>query len=477
MEIKIIKSKKPEASSNIVVLASGTDQLKSELLTRGEKDYIRKQFENHKTDSFDFNKLGHWVFVRIIRSEPDQSKTLESFRKSGDSLQTFLNSQKQSGITITGDVPGTYVLAFAEGMVLGSYQFIKYFKNPEEKRNSLSTIGILSKDVSAKVAEEMNILTGAVYKARDLVNEPVNHLNATRLAAKFSEMAHEAGIRIEVFNKKKIESLKMGGLLAVNAGSVDPPTFSVMEWAPENARNEKPLIFVGKGVTYDTGGLNIKTGKSMETMKSDMSGAAMMASAIYAAAKARLPLHIIALIPATDNRLNGNAITSGDVITMHNGLKVEIINTDAEGRIILADALSYAGKFDPELVIDAATLTGSAQRAIGKYGIVGMHAKACEAMEELKKSGEAVYERVAEFPFWDEYADMMKSSIADLINSGPPEAGMITAGKFLEKFTNYPFIHLDIAGVAFAESRDHYRGLGGTGYGVRLLFDFLKKQS
>jgi leucyl aminopeptidase len=144
--------------------------------------------------------------------------------------------------------------------------------------------------------------------------------------------------------------------------------------------------------------------------------------------------------------------------------------------MILADALSYAQKYKPELVIDAATLTGSAQRAIGKYGLAAMHTMAGEAMGELKKSGDAVYERVAEFPFWDEYAELMKSDIADLKNSGPAEAGMITAGKFLQQFTNYPFIHLDIAGVAFAEKRDSYRNLGGTGFGVRLLFDFLKKQ-
>ena len=215
----------------------------------------------------------------------------------------------------------------------------------------------------------------------------------------------------------------------------------------------------------------------MENMKLDMGGAALMGSVIYAVANAKLPVHIIALMPATDNRLNGNAYVSGDVIKMHNGLTVEVINTDAEGRMILADALSYAQKYNPGLVIDAATLTGSAGRAIGKYGVVAMQAKAGEAMQQLKVSGDKTYERVAEFPFWDEYAELMKSDIADLKNSGPPEAGMITEGKFLEKFTDYPFIHLDIAGVAFAEKRDSYRNLGGTGFGVRLLFDFIENYS
>jgi len=195
---------------------------------------------------------------------------------------------------------------------------------------------------------------------------------------------------------------------------------------------------------------------------------------IFAVARLNLPVYLVALMPATDNRLNGNAYASGDVIKMHNGLSVEVINTDAEGRLILADALSYAQKYNPQLVFNAATLTGSAVRAIGKYGVVAMHTKADDAMEKLKVSGNNSYERVAEFPFWDEYADLMKSDIADLKNSGPPEAGMITAGKFLEKFTDYPFIHLDIAGVAFAEKRDSYRNLGGTGFGVRLLLDFVE---
>lgn len=155
-------------------------------------------------------------------------------------------------------------------------------------------------------------------------------------------MAAETGIKIEVFNRKKIETLKMGGLLAVNKGSIDPPTFSVMEWKPDGHKNKKPIVLVGKGVVYDTGGFNLKTGSYMENMKTDMAGAATMASVVYAAAKAKLPLHLIALIPATDNRVNGNAFVSGDVITMYDGTTVEVINTDAEGRLILADALSYA---------------------------------------------------------------------------------------------------------------------------------------
>ncbi len=288
-------------------------------------------------------------------------------------------------------------------------------------------------------------------------------------------MAEDAGIKVEVFTRKKIESLKMGGLLAVNKGSIDPPTFTIMEWKPEKPKNKKPVVLVGKGVVFDTGGLNLKPGNYMNDMKLDMAGAAMMGTAIYAIAKAKLPVHVIALIPATDNRPSGNAYVTGDVITMFDGTKVEVINTDAEGRMILADALSYAKKYDPELVIDAATLTGAASRAIGKYGLVAMEKDATKQMQKLKKTGDKVYERIAEFPFWDEYGELIKSEVADIKNLGGTDAGMITAGKFLAHFTDYPFIHLDIAGPAFISKKDGYITAGGTGMGVRLLYHFVKE--
>ncbi len=214
----------------------------------------------------------------------------------------------------------------------------------------------------------------------------------------------------------------------------------------------------------------------MDNMKMDMAGGATVASAIYAIAKAELPVYVIGLIPATDNRTNGNAYVSGDVVTMYDGTRVEVLNTDAEGRMILADALSYAKKFDPEMVIDLATLTGGAARAIGKYGIVGMNSKADREFSLLRKSGEEMYERIVEFPFWKEYGEEIKSEVGDIKNLGGPEGGAITAGKFLEHFTDYPYVHLDIAGPAFVEKAYKYFPAGGTGMGVRLLFNFIKNK-
>ena len=325
---------------------------------------------------------------------------------------------------------------------------------------------------------ELQATTNGVYAARNLVNEPLSYLTAVQLAEEASKLGKEKGFKVEVMNKKKIETLKMGGLLAVNRGSIDPPTFSILEYSPENAKNEKPLVLVGKGVVYDTGGLSLKpTAGSMDSMKSDMGGAAAVIGAMSAIAEAKLPVKVIGLVPATDNRPGEIAYVPGDVVSMYDGSTVEVLNTDAEGRMILADALAYAKKLNPELVIDLATLTGAAAVAIGKFGVVAMGTADQEAMNRLDNSGKEVYERIARFPFWDEYNDLLKSTIADVKNIGGREGGAITAGKFLERFTDYPWIHLDIAGPAFLGADDSYRLQGGTGVGVRLLFDFVKSMA
>jgi len=368
------------------------------------------------------------------------------------------------------------IFSFIEGLALSHYQFLKYFAEKKKKEFRLGSIQIQSDNFTEEDLLKVQSIVEAVSKARDLVNEPLSYLTAEQLSAEMEKMAEEAGFGIEILNKKKIESLKMGGLLAVNKGSIDPPTFNILEYKPENHQNKKPFVLVGKGVVYDTGGLSLKpTANSMDYMKSDMAGAAVVASTIYALAKTKLPVHVIGLIPATDNRPDGNAYVPGDVIKMYDGTTVEVLNTDAEGRMIMADALSWAKQYKPELVIDVATLTGAAWVAIGTQGLVGMGNAERKVMEALKSAGMDTYERIAEFPFWEEYGEMMKSDIADLKNIGGRLAGAITAGKFLEHFTDYPYIHLDIAGPSFLKSQDAYRSKGGSGVGVRLLHRFFEK--
>lgn len=474
--MKLHKLSKPEDKKNSAILTTDLHNLPKKYFAEEELAYLSDQFENHKVRTFEFNRLSHWLFVHIADIKDDFTSDAEHFRQLGKQTADRVNKLKLTEIQVISSATEAYAaMAFAEGMALASYQFQEYKKAENKKLNTLETIAVADDRVEEKAVRHLQILTEAVNRTRDWVNRPLSHLNAEKLAEHIEEVGRDSGAHVEVMNWKKIESLKMGGLLAVNKGSVDPPTFTVMEWKPEQPVNEKPYVLVGKGVVFDTGGMNLKTGEYMNNMKMDMAGAATMANVVGAIAKAKLPVHVIALIPATDNRVNGNAYVTGDVITMYDGSTVEVINTDAEGRMIMADALSYAKKFEPSLVIDAATLTGSAARAIGGHGIVAM-GNSEEEMAMLKESGENVYERIAEMPFWEEYAEELKSDIADVKHLGGAEGGAIHAGKFLERFTDYPYLHMDIAGVAYFSKEKSYYGKGASGYGVRLLFDFFSNR-
>ncbi len=470
-----IKPGKIRKDANLILIAKKDVKFEKYGFSADELNFIHKQLKN-KFDQILINQYKKFVLILIIDYKNKKPfSVLESLRKSANAAHGFIKKFKIKSITISHTLNNPdELLAFTEGLALSNYQFLKYFKDKKEKKNHLENIELDGK-IELDEINNLNNLIKGVYYSRNLVNEPASYLNAIQLSKEIKAIGKEAGFSVEVLDKKQIESLKFGGLLAVNKGSIDPPTFSILEWKPEDAKNKKPIILVGKGIVFDTGGLSLKpTPGSMDEMKSDMAGAAAVTGAMYAISKNKLPYYVVALIPATDNRPDGNAYAPGDIIKMHNGLTVEVLNTDAEGRMILADALSYAKKYKPELVIDVATLTGSASMAVGKYAIVGMGNSKESVMKKLQKSGENVYERIVEFPFWEEYGELLKSDVADLKNIGGREAGAITAGKFLENFTDYPYIHLDIAGVAYLLSDDKYRTKGGTGVGVRLLYDFVR---
>jgi leucyl aminopeptidase len=455
-----------------------TDPLKFDqsFFSSAELEFVNSEIKK-KNKLIGVNQFSRYVFLQIVdSSNKERPRFLESIRKSGEQLVSGLNKLKVNSVSVVSRQDSEETLALVEGMILSNYQFLKYKSSPE--KNSLSKINVVAKHVSEKELNQLITVCEAVYRARDLVNEPVITLNAIELAKNFQKLGKEAGFSVKVLDKKKLEALKMGGLLAVNMGSVDPPTFTVMEWKPAKHVNKKPVVLIGKGVVYDTGGMSLKpTPGSMDYMKSDMAGSAAVSCAMYAIAREKLPVHVIALVPATDNRVNGNAYTPGDVITMYSGLTVEVLNTDAEGRMILADALHYAKKYNPELVMEFSTLTGAAATAIGQYGIVSMGNVDDNTNRALKESGNQVYERLVEFPFWEEYDDLLKSDIADMKNIGGPVAGAITAGRFLQRFTDYPFMHFDIAGPSFSKSNDSYRGKNGTGVGVRFIFDYIRKRA
>ena len=449
-------------------------------LSKDELSYIKSRLG--ESQLIHLNRYSHHIFLIIKEDKYKDYQDKEELRKAGANLRAMLKHYQFKSITlIDADDNIDNLEAFAEGLALSAYNFDKYKTGKDGKEKKSSPFNIININTDKKNKQRLEYLQNvleATCAARDLVNEPLSYLTAEQLGKEVQRLGKLAGFKTEILNKEKIKALKMGGLLAVNLGSINPPTFSIMEWKPAKAKNKKPIILVGKGVVYDTGGLSLKpTPNSMDLMKSDMGGAAAVIGTMYAVAKSKLPLHVIGLVPATENRPGGNAYVPGDVIKMHNGMTVEVLNTDAEGRMILADALSYAKKYDPELVIDLATLTGAAQRAIGAEGIVFMGTADEKAKKELAESGFNTYERLVEFPFWKEYGDHIKSDIADIKNIGGPTAGAITAGKFLEHFTGYPWLHLDIAGSAFLTSNDGYRGKNGTGVGVRLLFDYFKRKS
>ncbi len=443
-------------------------------LSQEESSFCKDKIKQEQ-NLISVNQYERWLFIYLIKDAKTSWQTSENIRKAGAELAAIFNKNKFTEITLTNlSAASQAACLLAEGMALATYQFLKYRSDAKKKSNSLQTLYFTRQSATVKEIEQLTATVAAIFRARDLVNEPLNYLSATQLAKEIAAAGKEAGFKVTTLQKAQIVKEKMGGILAVNRGSMEPPSFSIMEYKPAKSLNTQPIVLVGKGIVYDTGGLSLKpTPASMDRMKSDMSGAAVVTALMYAVARMKLPLHLIALVPATDNRPGENAYVPGDIITMYSGTTVEVLNTDAEGRLVLADALHWAKRYKPELVMDFATLTGAASVAVGEHGVVCMGTAAETVKQALKDSGFRQYERLVEYPLWEEYGEMIKSEFADLKNIGGPSGGAITAGKFLEHFTDYPWMHFDIAGVSFSTAKKGYIPAGGTGYGIRMALDFL----
>ena len=370
-----------------------------------------------------------------------------------------------------GDAAAEVAAAFVEGFQLAGYRFAGYLSDPERRPRvqALTLVGE-GKQLGAPLAA-----TGAVvqeiFRARDLVNEPASVATPRFLAERVAALARDIrGLEAEAWAPKRIASEGLTGLLAVARGSREEPRFIRLHWAGPGARRR--VILVGKGITFDSGGLSLKPPKSMETMKYDMAGGAAVIGAVAAAARLGLPVDVTAFVPATENLPGGQAQKPGDVIRFLNGKTVEVLNTDAEGRLVLADALALASREKPDAVIDLATLTGSCRAALGTLfaGVMGNDER---LVAKLIEAGRAASEPLWQLPLVREYREDLKSPIADLKNVGG-EAGAITAGLFLEEFVDgVPWAHLDIAGPAFTEKDLLHAPRGGTGFGVRLLVRYL----
>ncbi len=369
------------------------------------------------------------------------------------------------------------VHSLLEGAILGAYKFDKYF-TLNDKRPKVASIGVALSGVEAsmgkKAAKDAQLACEAVYLTRDLCNAPANEVYPEVLADVAARVAKKYHVRAKILDERQIRKLKMGGLLAVNSGSAKPPRFITLEYKG-NPRSRDWYAIVGKGITFDSGGISLKPSAGMSEMKMDMSGAAAVIGTIQALASLKIPVNVVGLAPSTENLPGGGAYKPGDVVTTMSGITIEVDNTDAEGRIILSDALHYAKRYEPKAIIDLATLTGACVVALGQHA-TGMFGTSEDVMTQLKEAGDKTFERVWQMPIFEEYEKQLKSDIADVKNVGGRWAGAITAALFLKKFVgDYPWVHLDIAGTAMLEEATDYAPKGSSGVGVRLLTQFFKQ--
>ena len=371
--------------------------------------------------------------------------------------------------------------AAVEGAMLGLYRFTPYKTLEEDKKGEIDKFTIsedrpdLLEDVKVG-AQTAEIISRAVYCARDLVSTPSNDMTPGILAERAGDIAKEENLKIEILDEPAMKKLGMNALLGVARGSAEEAKLIVLEYNG-GKKDDKPIVLVGKGITFDSGGISIKPSEKMDEMKSDMSGGAVVIGTLKAAAELKIPLNMVGIIPATENLPGGRAYKPGDVLKTMSGITIEIKNTDAEGRLILADALTFAGRYNPEAIIDIATLTGACVVALGDF-ITGMMGTDGDLKDKIRSASDTTGETVWELPLWHEYDELIKSDVADIQNIGGRSGGAITAALLLKRFINdYPWVHLDIAGPALLLKDKPYIPKGASGTGVRLLVQFLMDRS
>jgi leucyl aminopeptidase len=368
----------------------------------------------------------------------------------------------------------------ADSLAQADYKYDQYITvKKEDKQPKISATLFAPPDLDNKTVKrleaEARAIGAGIRTVRDLGNGPGNLVTPTFIAERAQEVAKEAGVKCTVYGKREIEKMRMGGLLAVNRGSVEEPRFIVLEYSPRRAKAHVALV--GKGITFDSGGISIKPSDRMEEMKFDMCGAAAVIGTVQAAAALELPVKVTGIIASTDNLPSGSAYKPGDIITTMSGKTIEIVNTDAEGRVILSDALHYASTLKPDHMIDYATLTGACVVALGSEA-AGLFSNNDELAQKLIECGERVGERLWRLPEWDEYKELIRSEWADVKNSGGRWGGAITAAVFLKEFVDCPsWAHLDIAGTAYAEHESSHDQRGASGAGVRVTIEFLESLS
>jgi leucyl aminopeptidase len=382
------------------------------------------------------------------------------------------------GAGVNGIKSDEAVQAMTEGALLGLYTFRRYITKKEDNFGEIKELTIYGKEKTSleKAIARGKIPAEAANWARDMVNEPSNFMTPSDMASAARQLAKKYGLKVEVFEKEKIKEMGMGGLLGVSQGSQQPPRFIVLSYKGR-AADGIDIALVGKGITFDSGGISIKPSEHMADMKRDMAGGASVMGAIMAIAQLKPAINVTALIPATENLPSGTAMKPGDIITAMNGKTIEVLNTDAEGRLILADALSYANKLGAKAIIDVATLTGACQIALGNI-CSGAFTNNQPLLDKVIAAGKEVGEPAWQMPMLDEYKELIKSDVADIKNVGNRYGGAITAAKFLEEFVDKtPWVHLDIAGTADTDKEKGYLVKGATGVPVRTMVEFVLSQA
>ncbi|MDN3512942.1 MAG: leucyl aminopeptidase [Candidatus Brocadia sp.] len=422
--------------------------------------------------------------IMLVGLGKKKDVTLDKIRQAAGTTAATIRDMGIGEVTCVADsidilpTGNEWYQAYIEGTLLTLYKYQRYKYVPPEERQEITALTLLLSNKDAlkparDAVRDGQIIADAVCFVRDLVNTPAQDKTPAVLADEAKQLAREPGIQCKVLSRPELKKLGMGGLLAVAQGSVQPPKFIILEYNAR-AKNQDTIVLVGKGITFDSGGICLKQAKDMDQMKSDMSGGAAVMGAIKAIAKMKLPQRIVGLIPCTENMPGGSAIKPGDIVKFYSGKTAEVVNTDAEGRLILADALAFAERYRPVAVIDLATLTGSCVVALGNV-VTGMMGNNEELKKRVKIAGEKSWERVWELPLWEEYQEQIKSDIADIRNIGGPYAGAITAACFLSKFTEkYPWVHLDIAGTSWCDKNSAYTQKGASGVGVRLLVQLVQ---
>ena len=385
-----------------------------------------------------------------------------------------------AAILIPMEATPEMIQAAVEGSLLALYQFNEHkTSTDDDEKKQLESLTFLAENEQIKVTIETAVGRGQAIAngtrlARDLSNQPANYLTPTQLAEKAQTVAETVGLNCEIFDKATLEEKGFRTLLAVAQGSVEEPRFIILEYTPDG-EGQDTVVLVGKGITFDTGGISIKGGGGMHEMKHDMSGAAAVIGAMQVIGQLKPNVHVIGVIAASENMPSGTAVKPGDVVTSYGGKTIEILNTDAEGRLVLADALGWVAQYNPKGVVDLATLTGAVIISLGHVAAGAMGTDQ-ELMSKVQAAGVKTHERVWELPLWDDYDEGVKSKIADVQNIGDgTAAGTIAGGAFLKKFAEgYPWVHLDIAGTAWGVKGSSYIPEGASGYGVRLLVQLIE---